>query len=429
MRTVSNFRRTPRLRNTTPLRPDETTPGVPGLVRSQSVPKFQTLTIEPPSKFRSSVNNLGKDIIVSRPGRGGSVENLLDLEANKQTRHVRPTDNLRTGSTRNTRNICVRKVCPCCKHWCCCLLKINRVIKFVTLLLTCTTLGLLIKQQLCWTYENELDLFGSLFRGSNPNNAVPLVHAHSQDDYLQSEPLSLALAAGFCSMEAAVHLTIDGELALGNETPLPTTLSQVYLKPLGSMAIERQGQPLYALAQNLDMCKQIMLIVNLKTALKPTWDALENQIKEENEIAEFNIFECYSGGRKSRGMYDGNALKNSPVRVVVTGIPSEEIDEFKTHVLNARDGHFCSTVDTHFDNLPTQTEVLHEHTMSMVSEEWDEHTNVQDRVDAAHARGLQVRFWNTPDDVNLWTRLLNHGVDFIGTDHLASLRAFLLHDL
>ena len=51
-------------------------------------------------------------------------------------------------------------------------------------------------------------------------------------------------------------------------------------------------------------------------------------------------------------------------------------------------------------------------------------------VGAAHARGQKVRFWATPDLAGpardaLWTELLAAGVDYLNTDDLAGLEAFL----
>jgi glycerophosphoryl diester phosphodiesterase len=46
-------------------------------------------------------------------------------------------------------------------------------------------------------------------------------------------------------------------------------------------------------------------------------------------------------------------------------------------------------------------------------------------VARAHAQGRRLRFWNTPDRVDVWQSLLAAGVDVIGTDDLAGLQEFL----
>ena len=51
-------------------------------------------------------------------------------------------------------------------------------------------------------------------------------------------------------------------------------------------------------------------------------------------------------------------------------------------------------------------------------------------IGPAHARGQKVRFWATPDLAGpdrdaLWAELLAAGVDYLNTDDLAGLEAFL----
>ena len=62
-----------------------------------------------------------------------------------------------------------------------------------------------------------------------------------------------------------------------------------------------------------------------------------------------------------------------------------------------------------------------------------EQQKLQDFVAAAHESGRRVRFWATPEDSAtreaIWSALIAAGVDYINTDDLAGLRAFLLaHD-
>jgi glycerophosphoryl diester phosphodiesterase len=59
-----------------------------------------------------------------------------------------------------------------------------------------------------------------------------------------------------------------------------------------------------------------------------------------------------------------------------------------------------------------------------------ERQKVRDIVRQAHANGQTVRFWNTPDVAGpardaLWGELFAAGVDFLNTDDLAGLEAFL----
>jgi hypothetical protein len=49
-----------------------------------------------------------------------------------------------------------------------------------------------------------------------------------------------------------------------------------------------------------------------------------------------------------------------------------------------------------------------------------------DLLRRAHAQGRRVRFWGAPDFPGCWEIEWQAGVDFINTDRLATLRAFLL---
>lgn len=46
-------------------------------------------------------------------------------------------------------------------------------------------------------------------------------------------------------------------------------------------------------------------------------------------------------------------------------------------------------------------------------------------IEKAHAQGRRVRFWATADSPEVWGELFDLGVDFINSDHLSGLAAFL----
>src|SRR5436190_8469009 len=65
-------------------------------------------------------------------------------------------------------------------------------------------------------------------------NVTPLLHAHAHNDYLHPHPLRDALACGFCSVEADIHL-VNGELLVAHDrdkTRPGRTLEKLYLAPL-----------------------------------------------------------------------------------------------------------------------------------------------------------------------------------------------------
>jgi alkaline phosphatase len=50
---------------------------------------------------------------------------------------------------------------------------------------------------------------------------------------------------------------------------------------------------------------------------------------------------------------------------------------------------------------------------------------LQDAVGKAHAMKKPIRFWASPDKPNAWQQLMKLGVDYINTDHIDELAAFL----
>ncbi len=55
----------------------------------------------------------------------------------------------------------------------------------------------------------------------------------------------------------------------------------------------------------------------------------------------------------------------------------------------------------------------------------DERRKLRQFVDKAHTKGRRVRFWATPETVELWRELDAAGVDLINTDDLDGLAQFL----
>ena len=46
-------------------------------------------------------------------------------------------------------------------------------------------------------------------------------------------------------------------------------------------------------------------------------------------------------------------------------------------------------------------------------------------IEKAHRLKKKIRFWDSPDFINAWSQLIDMGVDYINTDHIRELSAFL----
>src|SRR6188508_2120448 len=106
-------------------------------------------------------------------------------------------------------------------------------------------------------------------------DVVPLVGAHSHNDYLHNRPLLDALDHGFTSVEADIFL-VDGKLLVAHtarEIKPDRTLEKLYLEPLrarvrsGGGSVYPGGGPFH-------------LLIDLKSPAEPTYAALAKVLAE-----------------------------------------------------------------------------------------------------------------------------------------------------
>jgi len=54
-----------------------------------------------------------------------------------------------------------------------------------------------------------------------------------------------------------------------------------------------------------------------------------------------------------------------------------------------------------------------------------EETRLKQIIDSVHGLNNKIRFWNAPDEEYAWKTLMNLKVDYINTDHIQELSAYL----
>ncbi|MGW7351049.1 phosphatidylinositol-specific phospholipase C/glycerophosphodiester phosphodiesterase family protein [Streptomyces sp. NPDC054784] len=245
----------------------------------------------------------------------------------------------------------------------------------------------------------------------------PLVRAHAHNDYEHARPLLDALDHRFGSVEADVHL-VGGQLLVGHDSGDPdSTLEALYLDPLAAR-VEANGGAVYA-----GYDTSLQLLVDLKTEGAATYRELDRRL-----AAYPQLFTTYRDGEVVRG----------PVTVVVSGDraargPMEEQTERRAFY----DGRLTDLGSAAPSSL-----------IALISDNWTQHfgwngsgafpeaerAKLRDIVATAHGRGQTVRFWATPDTAGaardaLWAELVAADVDFLNSDDLAGLEAFLdAHD-
>jgi hypothetical protein len=245
--------------------------------------------------------------------------------------------------------------------------------------------------------------------GSGPPVALviqPRAFAHNDEQH--ARPLLDALAYGFCSVEADVYL-VNGQLLVahdrGGEDVL-RTLDSLYLRPLWER-FQANGGHIYPEAA------PFMLLIDVKNTGAETFRALDRK------LADYDAMLTH---------FTDSSTAVGAVTVVISGDRARDVILGSTPRRAGIDGRL-SDLDG----------PMNRHQMPLVSDDWTLHFRWRgqnemppeeaaelDRVVArAHERGMQIRFWATPQSAAFWGRLFDAGVDLLNADDLGGLSALL----
>ncbi|AOR35702.1 hypothetical protein BFF78_35650 [Streptomyces fodineus] len=251
--------------------------------------------------------------------------------------------------------------------------------------------------------------------GGSPCGPRPLWNAHAHNDYEHPHPLFDALGHRFGSVEADIFLVGD-QLLIGHdssELDPSRTLESLYLDPLAALAGANHGSVYRGRRRPLQ------LLIDIKTEGSSTYLELDRHLRRRP-----HLFTRYAHGRIHPG----------PVTAVISG------DRAARSPMEAQ-AERRAFYDGRLTDLGSSAPASF---ISLISDNWTqnftwtgagafpdaERQKLRGITAAAHARGQQVRFWATPDAAGpardaLWTELLAAGVDYLNTDDLAGLEAFL----
>lgn len=233
---------------------------------------------------------------------------------------------------------------------------------------------------------------------------VNVVPGHAHNDYAVNQALMDALAHGFMSVEADVHL-INGELYVAHDHPDTTitgTLRQLYLDPLQKVVIKNKGK-IYP-----DYQGPFFLLIDFKTPGPETWHVLKEQLAAYKKIL--------------------NAPNHAgPVTILISGnrpieqISKEEdrfasIDGRPAELTQAYDSSFMPVISENFNNVA----------------QWDGEGKISNEAfeaiktlaDRTHAQRKLLRLWAIPDHPKSWRVLFKAGVDLINTDKVEAFSHF-----
>jgi glycerophosphoryl diester phosphodiesterase len=243
-----------------------------------------------------------------------------------------------------------------------------------------------------------------------PVNRTPRGHSHN--DYKQPVPLKIAYENDCESIEADVFYFGDDLLVAhhANGTRSNRTLESLYLDPL--MKMFKEGK----------LKNPIQLLVDIKTDGQETYEALHIMLSRYQAML--------------KTYYKDGHIKDGPVSVRVSGHhPSKEFMMNQTVRYADYDGRWNDIEETTDTALVKEISINFKHHFK--NSHFTEHYFVKHHgfnardceklrniVGMVHANGREIRFWNTPDNVEMYEELANAGVDFVNTDNPVKYNAF-----
>lgn len=227
-------------------------------------------------------------------------------------------------------------------------------------------------------------------------------NAHAHNDYEHQRPLFDALACGFASVEADVHL-IAGELYVSHNRPRPApaiTLEKLYLEPLDSLC------RLYG-AVHKGFGGPFLLLIDIKTDATATLEKLTAVMKRYP-----SLFPRDKPQGMVQAIISGNRNYDLLLRedlVCIDGRPNDLGKGFTPDKMPVISDHFGNWIHWNGKGEPNPDEIK----------------LLEILARRVHAENKRLRLWAIPDREEAWQVLLDAGVDLINTDRLEDLGAFL----
>jgi alkaline phosphatase len=237
------------------------------------------------------------------------------------------------------------------------------------------------------------------------SNAQPLhytvANTHSHNDYEQSAPFWAAWQQQFGSIEADIWL-VGGKVLIGHdreEIRSGRTLEEFYVKPLLACIEKNRGYP-YS-----DSSRHLQILIDVKADSVATLAALIALLDKYPALEHCSCLKwVISGNRPAPSLYT-----TYPPFIAFDGI------------LHAR-----YTPDE-LSRIAMMSDDLRHYTR------WDSRTGIPDAgldslkqaITNSHALHLPVRLWDAPDFPGAWHQLIQLQVDYLNTDHIAELAAYL----
>jgi len=226
-------------------------------------------------------------------------------------------------------------------------------------------------------------------------------NAHSHNDYEQKIPFFAAYGESFGSIEADIFLHNDSLIVGHTDDDIcyRRTLENLYLRPLEQQVERYHGNPFS------DSLRQLQVMIDVKTEGVPTLHKLVEILQGYPLlIRSKNIRFVISGNRPADSLFG-----SYPAFIWFDGelshpYPAEALP--KIVMLS--------------DDLKKYTKWTGKDALSEA-----DYQRLDSLVQYGHRLHKKVRFWDAPDFMEAWNKLMLLKVDYINTDRIDELSSFL----
>jgi alkaline phosphatase len=228
-----------------------------------------------------------------------------------------------------------------------------------------------------------------------------VANVHSHNDYEQRIPYWLAYNAGFGSIEADIFL-VDSLLYVAhdrNELQRKIKLEEEYLLPLRQCLLKNKGY-LYPIGD-----KKLQMLIDIKTDSINTLNALILLLKKYPELIQCkNLSWVITGNRPDERLFTGY-----PDFIRFDGELHKNYSEAALNKISMMSDDFRRYSFWNGEDSIKATDAA----------------ILKSAIIKSHNLNKPVRFWNAPDKPNAWRQFMVLQVDYINTDHIQELAAFL----
>ena len=237
---------------------------------------------------------------------------------------------------------------------------------------------------------------------------IILPNGHSHNDYTRNRPLMDALQYGFTSIEVDVYL-YEGRLVVTHDNKnldKKPSIQELYLDPLRTIITSNSGH----VYQNSDA--QVVLMVDLKSDKVDTYLALKEVFKSYLDLIEW---------------FQSGKLVEGPIKILLSGGPPIDLIQKETDRYFYVDG----AVDQWGEDYPISL-MPRASTNYRTYFKWSgngpmpptEEQKLRELIKLGHDHGRKVRFWGSPNKVEVWEKLMDEGADWINVDDLKGFNAY-----